>query len=88
MAAKVKSERNKLLEDRDKFQKAQDDNRQWHRPQEHAFEVDVTGEKAKPTVGATAAGTLFLDTQGEAQLDSTQVATLIQELQAAFQAVS
>jgi hypothetical protein len=88
MPAKAKPEREKALEERDHFQEDQDSNRSWHRPQEHQFSVDVSGEKSKPIVGGTAAGTLFLDTNGEAQLDSEQVHTLISQLQAAFQAVS
>jgi hypothetical protein len=80
MAGKTASE--KHADERDKFQKDLDSNRQWHRPQEHKFEVaGVTGESA--------AGTLFL-TVGKETLDlcSSEVQTLIQELGAAFQAVS
>lgn len=85
------SEREKHLKDRDDYQKNLDDNRQWHRPQEHTFEVDATGPRggdAKPIVGGTAGGVLFLNTQGEKRLDKESVHTLIGELQAAFQAVS
>lgn len=85
------SEREKYLAERDKFQEEQDSNRVWHRPQEHTFEVPAVGPKggdANPIVGGSAAGAVFIDTGGEKRLDQAGVATLISELQAAFQAVS
>jgi hypothetical protein len=86
------SNREKHLHARDNFQKDLDDNRQWHRPQEHTFEVDATGPQGgdakSQIVGGTAAGFVFLDTHGEKRLDKDSVHTLIGELQAAFQAVS
>lgn len=83
--------REKHLKERDDFQEEQDPNRQWHRPQEHTFEVDAqspTGKDTKPVVGGSAAGYVFVDTQGPVRLDKEQTHTLILELQAAFQAVS
>lgn len=85
------SEREKHLQERDKFQEDQNPNRAWHRPQEHVFEVPAQGPKgadAKPITGGTAAGFVFLDTGGEKRLDQTQVGNLIQALQAAYLAVS
>lgn len=85
------TEREKHEKERDNFQRDLDDNRQFHRPQEHTFEAPASGPRggdAKPIVGGTSAGFLFLDTGGEKRLDQTQVQTLLTELQAAFQAVS
>jgi hypothetical protein len=85
------TEREKHLQERDEFQEDLDPNRQWHRPQEHTFEVPVSGPKgreATPIVGGTAAGFVFLDTHGEKRLDATQALTLIGELEAARLAVS
>lgn len=85
------SARENHLQERDKFQQDQDSNKSWHRPQEHTFESPAqgpSGKDAKPIVGGTAAGFLFLDTGGEKRLDASQVHTLIGQLQAAFQAVS
>lgn len=85
------TEREKHEKERDDFQKDLDENRQWHRPQQHVFEVEATGPAggdANPITGGTSAGFLFLNTHGQKRLDQTQVATLISELRAAFQAVS
>lgn len=80
----VESDREKALKDRDKFQKDQDENRQWHRPQEHKFEVVSEGGVVK---GGTAAGVLFLDTQGPVQLGSDEVYELVKHLEASRQAL-
>ncbi len=85
------SEREKHLQERDEAQVERDSNRQWHRIQEHTFEVPADGPKggdAKPITGGTAAGYVFLDTGGEKRLTQDAVYTLIKELEAAKQAIS
>jgi hypothetical protein len=86
------SEREKALKERDKFQEEQDPNRQWHRPQEHTFEVPVSdpdgSDSKRPVEGGTAAGYAYINTHGEKRLDRTQLLTLVGELDAAAQALA